>query len=162
MFSNPFTKPETKEVRASKIGEFKDTVGAWNFEQMKDYTLGRMKTPELNDFGLAAILVAFINKMTHDKSAPGGKRRLLESFDLDARTKKGMDLLLSIISHKKISSKTLDLVPDLLEKYKDVFTEFDTKNHQTYVHKFKETYKFAQVAALAKAQMKREMQVTDF
>lgn len=162
MFEKLFSKKSTLSVRDTKIEEMSKHIQAWNFEQIQEYIRGRMKTPELNDFGLAAIIARFLTSHAPDVHAPSGFRREMEPSDTLERTKKGFDILLAVIGHNKLSPESLDNVPPVIERYKDVIEAYDTKMKQTYIHKFKATYQSAQVAALTKAQMRRELQVTSF
>lgn len=150
-------KEHDDSTKNKEVELFRKTSDKWNFEAIKLYIRGKDLNHELTDTGLAAIIDRFLHKREDDAKANHGKRREFEIYDRPERTKKGMDIFLSMMLTKEIEPPTLDKAVDFVEIYKDVIEDLDNKLQQTYMHKLKETYKNAQIAALVKKQISKSL-----
>ena len=164
MLKKLFTKGNASEHEAAMprdeaLEAFGKTAQKWNLEEIQSYVRGQMPGHETEDIGLAYILHRFNTHMINDKNFPGGKRREFEVSDRNERTKKGFDIVLSIAANKNLDPASLDLIDQFSTVYKDVIEAFDNEMAQTYGHKLKEAYKNAQIAALAKSKIKRELSI---
>lgn len=164
MFEKLFTKGKSSDdnvaaPRLEALESFGKIAQKWNLEEIQSYIRGQMDNHEVTDIGLAYILYRFNTHRISDKSFSGGKRREFEISDRNERTKKGFDIVLSIASNKYLEPDSLDLILEFSTVYKDVIDAYDKDMAQTYAHKLKEAYKNAQVAALAKSKIKRELSV---
>ena len=154
-------KKEKLSEREEGIKNFTTIMEKWNLEDLLSYVRGQKEGQELNDFGLASILIRFNTKMSDDKKAPNGKRREFECFDRHERTKKGLDLFMSIAASKALSTDSLGYLKEFSTVYHDVIIDLDKKLSQTYESKIKQAYTNATLQAMAKAKIEQSINISN-
>lgn len=154
-------KEEKLSERESAISDFSKVCEKWNFDDIRDYLRG-VKDKEVTDIGLASILTRFNTALTEDKKATDGKRKEFELYDRVERTKKGLDIFLSIANHVKLGPDTLSLLQDFSTIFEDVIVDFDQQLSQTYEHKIKEAYKTASLRSIAKSKIEQTLNIKNF
>lgn len=142
--------------REKEILAFDKISSGWNLETIQEYLRGK-NSNGLTDIGIASLLLRFINKRQDDKKVESGKRREFEAHDRVERTKKGLDIVITMANQTFLSNDTIPLIEQFIETYKDVIQDLDNKMSQTYEHKMKTAHKNAEVNALTKSQFKREL-----
>ena len=159
LFSNK--KEQKRSEREDAISNFSKLSDKWNFDDIQDYLRGA-KDQEISDIGLAALLTRFNTKLTDDKKADGGKRKEFEVYDRVERTKRGLDIFLSISNNNKLGHDSLSLVQEFFTVYKKVIQDLDQKLSQTYEGKVKDAYKNATLRALARGKIEQTLNIKNF
>ncbi len=145
--------------RDKEISAFDKISDNWNLENIQEYVRGQNSSYPLTDIGMASILGRFNNRRKDDAKFASGQRREFETTDRVERTKKGLDVVISIATQSSLSSETIPLLVQFIEVYVDVIQDLDKKLSQTYEHKIKNAYKTAEMNALAKSQFKKKLDI---
>lgn len=148
---------EKLSERDQEISKFDKLSDGWNLEQIQEYIRGKNSNAKLTDIGIASILNRFITRRKDEKKMPSGKRREFETIDRSERTKKGLDLVITMANQSILSTDTIPLIEAFIATYMDVIKHLDQELSQTYEHKMKNAHKAAEVNALAKSQFKRSL-----
>ena len=148
---------EKLSEREQEILKFDKLSDGWNLEQIQDYMRGQNSNEKLSDIGIASILNRFISRRKDEKKMPSGQRREFEAIDRIERTKKGLDIVISMANQSILSTDTIPLIEAFILTYSDVIKHLDQELSQTYEYKMKEAHKAAEVNALAKSQFKRSL-----
>lgn len=149
MFGNLFKKKEIEDNneeynRDEAIQEQVKIIESMNLTDLMTFVKNGNERYPITDEGLAAVLYRFINLTTPSKSYPEGKREF-EEGDLDARTKKGFDIVLQIANTNCISEATAQMVLDFIESYSNLIRIFDQRNAQIYADKLIKAAERAQI-----------------
>lgn len=148
---------EKLSERDQEILKFDKASENWNLEQIQEYMRGKNTNEPLSDIGMASILGRFINRRKDEKKLPSGKRREFETIDRNERTKKGLDIVISMANQSILSTDTIPLIEAFNATYIDVIQHLDQELSQTYEHKMKDAHKAAEINALTKSQFKRSL-----
>ena len=148
---------ENPSERDQEISKFDKLSDGWNLEQIQDYMRGKNSNEALSDIGMASILNRFISRRKDEKKMPSGQRREFETIDRVERTKKGLDIVISMANQSMLSTDTIPLIEAFIVTYTDVIKHLDQELSQTYESKMKQAHKAAEVNALAKSQFKRSL-----
>ena len=112
-------------------------IAKMNLTEMKQYISNRIPDLPVNEQGLIEIMnkLLEVNKKT--------SQRYVNIDDMDSKIKKGFDLILSLLTNKKITVTAIELVNEFLEKSKDIVEKYDKDNKQIYYSKFRDSITLA-------------------
>jgi hypothetical protein len=82
-------------------------------------------------------LIEILNKLleVNEKTS----KRYIEIDDDDSKIKKGFDLIISILTNKKVTVTSIELVAKFLDNSKDIVQKYDKENKQIYFTKFRDS-----------------------
>jgi len=154
MFSNMlgkiknFSSDENQEKK-----DLTDKISKMNLTDMRAYINNRIPDFSIDEDGLNEVLHKLLE--VNEKTS----KRYIEIDDMDSKIKKGFDLVLSILTNKKVTVTTIELVNEFLDKSKDIVQKYDRENKQIYYTKFKDAMELAIKYMNAKAELQRKMDV---
>jgi len=154
MFSNMlgkiknFSSDENQEKK-----DLTDKISKMNLTDMRAYINNRIPDFSVDEDGLNEVLHKLLE--VNEKTS----KRYIEIDDMDSKIKKGFDLVLSILTNKKVTVTTIELVNEFLDKSKDIVQKYDRENKQIYYSKFKDAMELAIKYMNAKAELQRKMDV---
>ncbi|EDZ63645.1 hypothetical protein SMGD1_1252 [Sulfurimonas gotlandica GD1] len=154
MFSKILGK--MKSFSSDKNQEHRDLVekiSKMNLTDMRAYINNRVPDLQVNEDGLIVIL----NKLLEVDEKTS--KRYIEIDDMDSKIKNGFDLVLSILTNKKVTVSSIELVNEFLEKSRDIIQKYDTENKQIYCSKFKDSISLAVRNMNAKSEFKNKLNV---
>lgn len=152
MFSNMLGKMKgssSDENQENK--ELINRISKMNLTDMRAYINNRIPDFSVDEDGLNEILHKLLE--VNEKTS----KRYIEIDDMDSKIKKGFDLVLSILTNKKVTVTTIELVNEFLDKSKDIVQKYDKENKQIYYTKFKDAMELAIKYMNAKAELQRKM-----
>jgi hypothetical protein len=139
---------EDKEHR-----ELVNKISKMNLTDMRAYINNRVPDFPVNEDGLNEVLHKLLE--VDEKTS----KRYIDIDDNDSKIKKGFDLVLSIITNKKVTVTTIELVNEFLDKSRDIIQKYDKENKQIYCSKFKDAIDLAIKNMNAKSELQRKMGV---
>lgn len=145
-----------KSFSSDKNQEHRDLVekiSKMNLTDMRAYINNRVPDLQVNEDGLIVIL----NKLLEVDEKTS--KRYIEIDDMDSKIKNGFDLVLSILTNKKVTVSSIELVNEFLEKSRDIIQKYDTENKQIYCSKFKDSISLAVRNMNAKSEFKNKLNV---
>ncbi|WP_373035751.1 hypothetical protein [Sulfurimonas sp.] len=154
MFSNMLGRMKNFSLDKNQENkELTDKISKMNLTDMRAYINNRIPDFSVDEDGLNEVLhkLLEINENT--------SKRYIDIDDMDSKIKKGFDLVLSILTNKKVTVTTIELVNEFLDKSKDIVQKYDKENKQIYYTKFKDAIDLAIEYMNAKAELQRKMDV---
>jgi len=145
MFSNIFEKKKSRDLV--------DRISRMNLSDMRVYINNRIPDFPVEEEGLIEILHKLLE--VDEKTS----KRYIEIGDMDSKIKKGFDLVISILTNKKVSVTIIELVNDFFEKSKDIIEKYDKENKQIYFSKFKDAIDLAIENMNARSEFQKKMGV---
>jgi len=129
MFSKILGKKKNYSSDENKVhDELVQKISKMNLTDMKSF----INSNEVNE----DVLIEIVKKLliVDEKTS----KRYIEIDDMDSKIKKGFDLILSILNHKKISVVAVELVQKFIDLYSDVLIKYDTENKDIYASRLKD------------------------
>jgi len=155
MFDNLFGK-KSKTVDDEKTNvHVAEKIAHMNLTDMRAYLNNRIAGFDVCEFGLSEVM----KKLTSQDEE--SEQRYLKIDDMDTKIKKAFDLVLMIAIHKKISVKTVELIQEFIEVYKEIIHSFDTRNKQIYGSKLSDALKMAINGVNAIEELKNKMKILE-
>lgn len=133
--------------------ELIDRVSKMNLTDMRTYINNRIADYPVDEEGLIEVLHKLLK--VDEKTS----KRYIDIGDMDSKIKKGFDLVLSILTNKKISVTAIELVNEFSEKSKDIIEKYDKENKQIYYTRFKDSIELAINNMNIKNELQRKMDV---
>ena len=128
-------------------------ISKMNLTDMRAYINNRVPDLQVDEDGLIEVLNKLLE--VNEKTS----KRYIHIDDMDSKIKKGFDLILAILTNKKVTVTTIELVNEFLEQSRDIVQKFDKENKQIYCTKFKDTIALAVDNMNAKSEYERKMEV---
>ncbi len=133
--------------------ELDTKISKMNLTDMKAYINNRVPDLPIDEDGLSEVVRRLLK--VDEKTS----KRYIEINDMDSKIRKGFELILSILSNKKITVITIELVNEFLEMSKDIIENYDKEHKQIYASRFKDSLGLAVDGMNAQAELKRKMDV---
>ncbi len=130
MFSKLLGKKDSKNIDNKVLA---DRIEAMNLTELRSYINNKIADFKIDEDGLNEVMKKMLK--LNEKTS----KRYIEIDDMDSKIKKGFDLVLSVMSNKKITIQTIELTTQFLELYKDIIEKYDKENKQIYLDKFKKS-----------------------
>jgi hypothetical protein len=126
-------------------------ISKMNLTDMKAYINGRNKELPVSEEGLYEVMkrLTLPNETTQEL--------YLKEDDMDAKKKKAFDLVIAIAGSKKLTLKTLELIPVFEETYKTIIQEYDTQHKQIYHQRIADAMKMGMNNLNQLAELKKKM-----
>lgn len=117
----------------SKNIKILEKIEKMDLGDMRLYVNSKLKEYEVNEFGLSEVLkkLTFKNENTSNY--------YLKDDDMDSKKKKVFDLIILILSNKKISIYGLEIAQKFLETYDEIIKKYDVENQEIYFKKIKDS-----------------------
>jgi len=128
-------------------------ISKMNLTDLRTYINNRIVDFPVDEDGLSEVMHKLLK--VDEKTS----KRYIEIDDMDSKIKKGFDLILSILTNKKITVATIELVNKFLEMSQDIIEKYDKDHKQIYSTKFKDSMKLAVEEITAKVELKRKMNI---
>lgn len=112
-------------------------IATMDLTSMKLYVKGSIKDLVVDAEGLNLIL----KRLSYPLNEKGVL--YLRKEDMDTKKKKAFDLVLLILSSKKINVQTLELAQKFCDVYAEIIKEYDKKYKEIYEQRFKDALKVA-------------------
>jgi hypothetical protein len=155
MFDNLFGKKSKTVDNEKTNAHISEKIAHMNLTDMRAYLNNRITDFDVCEFGLSEVM----KKLTSEDEE--SEQRYLKMDDMDTKIKKAFDLVLMIAIHKKISVKTVELIQEFIEVYKEIIHSFDTRNKQIYGSKLNDALKMAINGVNAIEELKNKMKILD-
>lgn len=126
-------------------------ISKMNLTEMRSYINNKIPDLPVDEDGLNEVLSKLVK--LDDKTS----KRYIEIDDMDSKKKKGFELILSILTNKKITITTIELVSEFLEMNRDIIEKYDQDLRQIYDSKFKDALALAVASIDAQIELKRKM-----
>ncbi|WP_373071875.1 hypothetical protein [Sulfurimonas sp.] len=117
----------------SKNEKLLEKIEKMDLNDMRLYVNGKFSEFEVSEYGLSEIL----KKITLKNENTG--QCYLKEDDMDSKMKKVFELVILILSNKKISIYGLEISQKFLETYEKIIKKYDKENKQIYENKIKES-----------------------
>ncbi|WP_415397117.1 hypothetical protein [Sulfurimonas sp. CS5] len=153
MFSKILGKMNNSISDNQENRELIDRVSKMNLTDMRTYINNRIADYPVDEEGLIEVLHKLLK--VDEKTS----KRYIDIGDMDSKIKKGFDLVLSILTNKKISVTAIELVNEFSEKSKDIIEKYDKENKQIYYTRFKDSIELAINNMNIKNELQRKMDV---
>ncbi len=128
-------------------------VSKMNLTDMRTYINNRVPNIPICEDGLNEV----IKKLIHvDKNS---SKRYIEIDDMDIKKKKGFDLVLTMLTSKKITLATIELVNEFLELFQDIIEKYDEDNKEIYHTRIRDAVVLATGYIDTKANVNRKIDV---
>ena len=125
-------------------------VSKMNLTDMKSF----INSNDVNEDVLIQIVKKLIT--VDDKTL----KRYIEPDDMDSKIKKGFELIISILVHKKVTVVAVERVQIFIEMYSDILTKYDADNKEIYASRLKDAVKTAIKNIETKAEVSKKIRVT--
>ena len=154
MFSKILGKKEsgTTQTKGANF-DIGQKISTMNLTEMRAYINNKIPDLEVSEEGLIEILkkLVYPNKKT--------SKRYIEVDDMDSKIKKGLDLILSIAKHKKITVVAIELIQEYMQVSEDVIQKYDKEHKEIYESRFKDALGSAVSVVNARSNLKTKMDV---
>jgi hypothetical protein len=153
MFSKILGKIKNNSDDNQENRELVDRISKMNLTEMRAYINNRIPDFPVDEKGLIEIL----NKLL--KVDEKTSKRYIDINDMDIKIKKGFDLIISILTNKKVTVTSIELVNEFLENSRDIVQKYDKENKQIYSTRFKDSIDLAINSMNKKSELQRKMDV---
>jgi hypothetical protein len=126
-------------------------IAKMNLTEMRTYINNRIVDNPVCEYGLSEIL----NKLL--KVDNKTSKRYINIDDMDSKKKKGFDLVLSILTNKKITVEAIELANEFLKVYTDIIDKYDIDYKEIYSVRFKDAIILAVDDMNAKSELHKKM-----
>ena len=140
---------KNKDKSQEKQEELRKKISTMDLSTMRSFVNNK---DEITEEGIIEVLKKIISKNETTS------KRFIEIDDMDVKIKKGYDLVLSIISSKKITIKAIELIQEFIVVYSDIIEKYDKENKQIYGSKLKDGLESAVATMLEIANIKRKIE----
>nr|WP_321267264.1 hypothetical protein [uncultured Sulfurimonas sp.] len=130
-----------------------EKISKMNLTDMRIYVNNKIPNFQVCEDGLIEIL----NKLLEVDAKTS--KRYIDISDNDSKIKKCFDLVLIILTNKKITITAIELVNQFIENSKEIIQKFDQENKQIYSSKFKNHMDLALNNINTRSEMQRKMGV---
>jgi len=133
--------------------ELVERISKMNLTDMRSYTNNRIPDLPVSEDGLIEILKRLleVDEKTH--------KRYVDIEDMDSKIRKGLDLIINILTNKKLSVEAIEAAIELFEASKEMIEKYDTENKQIYHSKIREALNKAIETINMKSEIQRKMGV---
>ena len=139
-----YTSDENKEH-----DEVVQKILKMNLSDMKSF----INSTEVNEDALIEIVKKLITP--NEKTL----KRYIETDDMDSKIKKGFELIISILLHKKVTVVAVELAQKFIEIYSDILIKYDADNKEIYVSRFKDAVQTAIKNIETKTEVSKKIRV---
>ncbi|MFT5835865.1 MAG: hypothetical protein ACI9RG_000758 [Sulfurimonas sp.] len=133
--------------------ELVNRIANMNLTDMRDYVNDRIPKFPVTEDGLSEIMYKLLE--VNNKTS----KRYINIDDMDSKIKKGFELILKILTNKKITVTTIELVSKYLEESKDIIQKYDKDNKQIYGSKLIDSIALAVENMNKRSELQRKMDV---
>jgi len=126
-------------------------ISKMNLTEMRSYINNKVPDLPVDEDGLNEVMNNLLK--LNDKTS----KRYIEIDDMDSKKKKGFELILSILTNKKITITTVELVSEFLETNRDIIEKYDRDLKQIYDSKFKDALSLAVNTIDTQVELNRKM-----
>ncbi|WP_373001827.1 hypothetical protein [Sulfurimonas sp.] len=151
MFSKMLGKMKSSSSDNQENRELVDRISKMNLTDMRAYINNRVPNFPVNEEGLIEVLHKLLE--VDEKTS----KRYIDIDDNDSKIKKGFDLIISVLTNKKVTVTSIELVTEFLDKSRDIIQKYDKENKQIYCTKFKDSITLAIDNMNAKSELQRKM-----
>ena len=130
-----------------------EKISKMNLTDMRAYINNRVPNFQVDEDGLIEVLNRLLE--VDEKTS----KRYINMDDNDSKIKKAFDLVLNILTNKKITVTAIELVNEFLENSKDIIHKYDKENKQIYFSKFNDAIESAVNNMNARSELQRKMDV---
>jgi len=142
-----------KDSSTDENRELVDRVSRMNLTEMRSFINNQIPDFPVDEDGLREVLHKLLD--IDEKTS----KRYINIDDMDSKIKKGFDLVLNILTNKKITINVVELANDFLEIYKNIIEKYDNENKQIYYTKLRNSIDLAIKQMSAKAELQIKMDV---
>jgi hypothetical protein len=154
MFSSILGKAKVKKGDENKEHkELVDKISKMNLTDMRSYINNKISNFEIDEDGLSEVMRKLLK--VNSKTS----KRYIEIDDMDSKIKKGFNLVLSVLTNKKITVTTIELVNEFLEMYADIIEKYDKDHKEIYSSRFKDAIGQAIEGINMQAELNKKMKV---
>ncbi len=154
MFSSLLKKKETQDTKMDEsLQKLISKIDTMNLTEMRSYVKGNIKELEVTADGLNLVLERLI------KVDANTNKTYINQDDMDSKKKKAFDLVLTILTNKKINIQTIELVQSFLNLYKEILSQYDKKNKDIYASRFSDAISSAVAMMELMTDMNNKMNV---
>ncbi len=154
MFSKILGKKEnTKSDGSDANSELVQKIATMNLTEMRSYINNKIPDLEVNEEGIIEVLKKLVYP---DKKT---SKRYIEIDDMDSKIKKGLELLLNISKHKKMTVVAIELLQEYIRTSEDVIQKYDKEHKEIYASRLKDALSNAVAVVNARSSLKTKMDV---
>jgi len=154
MFGNLLRKKETQHDKMdASLQELVTKIDKMNLTEMRSLVNNKIKDLEVSTDALNLILEKLIKK---EKESD---KHYINSDDMDSKKKKAFDLVLTVMSNKKINIQSVELTQKFLEVYQELINEYDREHKEIYLSRLKDAIANAVVMIGIVSDMTNKMNV---
>ncbi len=139
--------------KEKKHKELVERISKMNLTDMRTYTNNRIPDLPVSEAGIEEILKKLLE--VDEKT----QKRYLDIEDMDSKIRKGLDLIVNILTNKKLSIEAIELAIELFEVSKEMIEKYDLDNKQIYISKIRESLSKSIETMSKKSEIKRKMGV---
>ena len=140
-----YTSDENKEHH-----EVVHKILKMNLTDMKSF----INSAEVTEDALIEIIKKLITPNEHTL------KRYIEIDDMDSKIKKGFELIISILVHKKVTVVAVELAHRFIEMYADILINYDADNKEIYTSRLKDAVQTAIKNIETKTEVSKKIRVT--
>ena len=149
MFSKIFGN--TKDNSHMDNNKQKEFISKMTLTDMKSYINDRIEDYPVEEDGLTEIL----NKLL--KVDEKTSKRYINIDDMDSKIKKGFDLVLNILSNKKITVDSIELASQFAELSKPIIDKYDKDHKEIYSTRFTDSITLAIQKMNLRSELEKKM-----
>lgn len=154
MFSKILGKKENSATQTQGAStELTQRISSMNLTEMRAYINNKIPDLEVSEEGLIEILKKLVYP---DKKT---SKRYIEIDDMQSKVKKGLDLIVSIAKHKKITVVAIELIQEYIQVSEDIIQKYDQENKEIYASRLKDALGNAVNVVNARSNLKTKMDV---
>ncbi len=154
MFSKILGKKENSATQKQGAStELTQRILSMNLTEMRAYINNKIPDLEVSEEGL----IGFLKKLVYpDKKT---SKRYIEIDDMQSKVKKGLDLIVSIAKHKKITVVAIELIQEYIQVSEDIIQKYDQEHKEIYGSRLKDALGNAVNVVNARSNLKTKMDV---
>ncbi len=154
MFSKILGKKENSATQKQGAStELTQRISSMNLTEMRAYINNKIPDLEVSEEGLIEILKKLVYP---DKKT---SKRYIEIDDMQSKVKKGLDLIVSIAKHKKITVVAIELIQEYIQVSEDIIQKYDQEHKEIYASRLKDALGNAVNVVNARSNLKTKMDV---
>ncbi|WP_321779578.1 hypothetical protein [Sulfurimonas sp.] len=133
--------------------ELVQKIAKMNLTDMKAYISDRMPDMSVDEDGISEIMTRLLKE--DEKTS----KRYINADDMDSKIKKGFDLVLTLLTNKKLTVLAIEQVDEFIKTYKEIIDSYDKKHKQIYGSRFKDALGKAVDLISLRAELNRKSKV---
>ncbi len=138
----------------SKIDkELIQKISNMNLTDMKVYINDRLSNFVVSGDGLNEIIKKLL--VVNEKTS----KRYIEADDMDSKKKKGFDLVLAILTNKKVTFTAIEQAEQFIHIYKEIIENYDKTYKDIYLSRLKDAIETAVANISLKAEINNRLKV---